>query len=183
MKLSIFGASGSGTTTLGKKLAQLLDCKHLDADDYYWEPTDPPYQHKVPLDLRNARITKDFESNLTVIISGSMVSWGKHWESAFDLAVFLYVPHALRMERLKKRETQRYGDLLYTDKAVISNHEAFLQWAAQYDDESFDGRSLKRHEQWMEQLLCPTLRIEGDTTVMERTKLVLERIHSMGYVL
>lgn len=181
MKLHIFGASGPGTTTLGKKLAQLLNCKHLDADDYYWEPTDPAYQHKVPPALRNERITRDFERHETVIISGSLVSWGKRWESAFNLAVFLYLPHTLRMERLKEREVRRYGDLLRTNKTAISNYKAFLQWAAQYDDETFDGRSLKRHEQWMDRLQCPTLRIEGDTTVTERAKLVVERMHSMGY--
>ncbi|MCG8390976.1 MAG: hypothetical protein MJA30_35835 [Cytophagales bacterium] len=109
MKLHIFGASGPGTTTLGKKLAQLLNCKHLDADDYYWEPTDPAYQHKVPPALRNEHITQDFERHETVIISGSLVSWGKRWESAFNLAVFLYLPIHFVWNALKN---ERYGDMV-----------------------------------------------------------------------
>ncbi|BDD11489.1 hypothetical protein FUAX_39210 (plasmid) [Fulvitalea axinellae] len=42
MKILIFGASGSGTTTLGKEIAKRAKFTHLDADDYYWKPTNPP---------------------------------------------------------------------------------------------------------------------------------------------
>ncbi len=44
--IHIFGASGSGTTTLGRYLSEELGCFHMDTDDYYWEPTDPPYTTK-----------------------------------------------------------------------------------------------------------------------------------------
>lgn len=32
----IFGASGSGTTTIGKELANIMNFKHFDLDDYFW---------------------------------------------------------------------------------------------------------------------------------------------------
>lgn len=179
-KLHILGASGAGTTTLGRKLAQQLGWKHLDADDYYWERTHPPFQRKIPLAERNARITKDVAFYDAVIISGSMVSWGKQWENAFDLVVFLYLPHAVRMERLKTREVERYGDLLKTDEATISNSKAFLNWAEQYDNEHFEGRSITQHNEWMNRVTCPVLRINGDTSIEERIDLVLHEIKTIG---
>jgi adenylate kinase family enzyme len=36
MKILIFGASGSGTTTVGKSLAEILDYIHMEVDDYYY---------------------------------------------------------------------------------------------------------------------------------------------------
>jgi cytidylate kinase len=42
--IHILGASGSGTTTLGSAIAQAYGHVHLDTDDYYWVPTDPPFQ-------------------------------------------------------------------------------------------------------------------------------------------
>ena len=39
----LYGPSGAGTTTLGRALAGELGWTHMDSDDYYWEPTDPPY--------------------------------------------------------------------------------------------------------------------------------------------
>ena len=85
MKIIIFGASGAGTTTLGRTLAEKLGWKHLDADDYYWEPTDPPFQYKIPLEERNRRLWRDLQAHQSVIISGSLVTWGSHWVDAWPV--------------------------------------------------------------------------------------------------
>ena len=42
------GASGAGTTTLGRSLADHWSVPHADADDYFWVPTVPPYVEKRP---------------------------------------------------------------------------------------------------------------------------------------
>ena len=41
--IHVMGASGSGTTSLGRALADRLDIAHLDTDDFFWLPTDPPF--------------------------------------------------------------------------------------------------------------------------------------------
>jgi adenylate kinase family enzyme len=46
MRILITGASGSGTTTLGKTLASKLNWGFFEADDYYWLPTEPPYKKR-----------------------------------------------------------------------------------------------------------------------------------------
>lgn len=180
MKIHIFGASGSGTTTLGKILGQKLGWVHLDADDYYWKRTNPPFQTKIPLPIRNARITQDINAADAAIISGSMVSWGPQWEKAFDLAVFLYIPPQIRMERLRQREIERYGDKIEQNPERKAQSDAFFNWAAQYDDPDFRGRSLTVHEEWITRLTFPVLRIEGDTTVEERVNRVIREIESMN---
>lgn len=180
MKVHIIGASGSGTTTLGQALAKKLNWNHLDADDYYWQKTDPPYRLKVPLDERNCSITQDFEAAKDVILSGSMISWGSRWLKAFDLVVFLYVPPAIRIARLENREYERYGSLLETDPSQAEQYKAFMDWAKKYDDPNFDGRSITKHDEWLQKLACPVLRIEGDTTVNERILLVLKKIEQFS---
>ena len=176
MKIHIFGASGSGTTTLGKALQQKLGYRHLDADDYYWEKTDPPFQVKVPLEKRNQTITNDFLAQENCIISGSMVSWGAEWASAFDVYVFLYLPPEIRMQRLKDREMERYGVALKNNEKFRADSKAFLAWASQYDDGTFKGRSLAIHLDWIKVLAGKVLKIEGDTTVAERVDSVIAAI-------
>ncbi len=68
MKILIFGASGSGTTTLAKELACKSNFVHLDADDYYWKQTKNPYTEKVPLYKRNENIKKDFFKHENVVV-------------------------------------------------------------------------------------------------------------------
>lgn len=180
MKIHIFGASGSGTTTLGKALHNALSYRHLDADDYYWEKTDPPFQLKVPKEKRNQQITKDFLAQKDCIISGSMVSWGAEWASAFDLYVFLYLPPEIRMQRLKDRELERYGAALKTNKKFQADSKAFLNWASKYEDGDFPGRSLAIHERWITELAGHVLRIDGDTTIKERVSMVLRAIKAIS---
>ena len=48
--IHIYGASGSGTSTLGRKISEELGYKFMDTDDYFWLPTDPKYTTKVPVD-------------------------------------------------------------------------------------------------------------------------------------
>ena len=45
-RIHITGASGCGVTTLGQALAAQLQFAVLDADDFFWEPTVPPFQKK-----------------------------------------------------------------------------------------------------------------------------------------
>lgn len=163
MRILITGASGSGTTTLGAALAEALSARHLDGDDYYWLPTTPPFVSKRPAAERLDRVCQALRGPGPVVMSGSVVGWGAEVEDAFDLVVFLTLPTALRIERLRQRETARFG---HADPA-------FLAWAAAYDTGPTEGRSLAKHLAWLEARTCPVLRLEGDASVEVRLGQVL----------
>lgn len=176
MKVLIFGASGSGTTTLGQAIEENTDFVHLDVDNYYWKKTEPPYQVKIPLAIRNNNLKNDLRKHQNTIVSGSMVSWGNEWKAAFDLAVFIFLKASTRMNRLKFREIERYGEQLLTDKKMQQASNDFLEWASQYDDPNFEGRSLKIHNEWIESLNIKVLRIDGDMSLNKKNKTVIDEI-------
>ena len=176
MKILVFGASGSGTTTLGMEVAKRIGFTHLDVDDFYWAPTEPPFQKKVPLAKRNSALRKACKRHEHVVVSGSLVSWGTEWESTFDLAIFMTLEKKVRMERLVKREKARFGADLRKNSTIRQTSEAFLEWAAQYDDPEFTGRSLKLHEDWIKKLSCEVLRLAGVFELDLATKLVVSEV-------
>lgn len=47
--IHIYGASGSGTSTLGKFISEQLGYTFMDTDDYFWLPTDPKYTQRGEL--------------------------------------------------------------------------------------------------------------------------------------
>ncbi len=161
MKIIIFGASGSGTTTLGRALATRYEWSFLDADDYYWQKTDPPYQIKVPLKERTQALMQDFLAQQSVVVSGSLVTWGEEWQVAFELGIFLHLPPEIRIQRLQKREIERYAEQLEQDPKVAQNSKDFIAWARQYDDPNFNGRSITQHNNWIKQVSFPVLRAKG----------------------
>ncbi len=108
-RLHVMGASGAGTTTLGGALASRLAIPHHDTDDYFWLPTDPPYRELRPPADRLALMEQLFLPRRAWVLSGSVEGWGAAVEPSFDLVIFLEVPTELRLQRLRERETRRFG--------------------------------------------------------------------------
>jgi adenylate kinase family enzyme len=163
MRIHITGASGSGTSTLGRAVAAALAIPFVDADDYYWLPTEPPFQAKREPAERLALLQQAACDPPDVVLAGSILRWGSALENAFDLIVFLYLDADIRVERLRAREAAQLG---HADPA-------FLAWAAQYDDGLQAGRSLARHRAWLAERSCPILELRGDLSVDDRLAAVL----------
>ena len=112
--IHIYGASGSGTSTLGKALAKELGWRWMDSDDYFWMPTDPPYTTKRSIPERINLMERD----------------------------------------------------------IFDAHQAFLKWAAGYDEGGLDTRSRARHDEWEKGLSCPIVRVNGMDKVQENVEKV-----------
>jgi len=172
-RVHITGASGAGTTTLGRALAAARGCPHFDADDYYWMPTRPRYRTKRPIEERRALLLQDLAPHAAWVLSGSLVSWGGPLVPLFDLVVYLRVPTEVRLRRLRAREVERYArDPDRASEEFERDRDEFLAWAAGYDKGGMDTRSAARHEAWLASLPCPVARIEGEPPVEESVRAV-----------
>ena len=179
-RIHIFGASGSGTTTLAAALSAHIGCPHFDADQYFWIPTDPPFQQKRERTERVRMLLADMLPHSAWVLSGSICGWDEEITPMFDFAVFLWIPPEVRMSRLKKREIERYGKEVAKPLGIWAPGTAeFLAWAAQYDEAGSGMRSRLLHENWMQTLHCPVLRLEGDITVDERIGKVMKAVGSL----
>ena len=159
--IHLFGASGSGTSTMGRLIAQRLHAFFMDTDDYYWEKTDPPYTTKRAIPERLELIKKDLDSHEQVVLSGSLVNWGDELIPLFTLGIRVVTDTSIRMERLKAREREHFGSRIDPGGDMYENHQAFLIWAASYDEGSINMRSKAMHDKWQELLSCPLVTIDG----------------------
>jgi adenylate kinase family enzyme len=161
-RLHITGASGAGTTTLGRALAQRFASPHFDTDDFFWEPTDPPYRRKRAEADRLRLLGEMLGQRRDWVLSGSLDGWGDKLVASFDLVVWLDVPAATRLARLRASELARYGAAIAPGGALYAEHQEFLAGAATYDTGERSGRSRPRHQAWLAGLPCPVLRLAGD---------------------
>jgi len=172
-RIHIMGASGCGVSTLGRALAADLKIVHLDTDDFYWQPTDPPYQSKRDIGERvcklNAALSRD-----GWVLSGALESWGQPILHLFDVVVFLEASTEVRLERLREREIERFGaEALAPSGYFHKNHEEFIRWAAEYESGTLPGRSRPRHEKWLATLPCSVLKLNSENAVEELKRSVL----------
>ena len=151
------GASGAGTTTLARAMADHWSVPHADADDYFWIPRDPPYVEKRPEAERVALMEELFLPRESWVLSGSMLGWGDDVVTRCDAVVFLTLDPAERLRRLEARERARHGGRALDEAAWAE----FLEWARAYDDPAFKGRSRVAHEKWLAGLDLPVLRLDS----------------------
>lgn len=170
-RIHILGASGSGTTSLGEALARRLACPHFDADDFFWEKTDPPFTRQRSVEERRRLLETTLSKAPSWVLSGSVTGWGNFLKPAFSHVIFLHLPREPRLSRLMARERERFGERLFPGGDMEQQHLAFMAWAARYDDGGLDVRSRALHEQWMRSLPCPVLRLESTIAVPELTEL------------
>jgi len=153
--IHILGASGSGTSTLGRSLAEQLACAWFDTDCIYWEQTDEEY----------VRLMEEaIESNPDCVISGWLGRSGDVLISRFQLIVWLRTPTELRIRRLKARELANFGERILLGGDMYETHQSFLDYAGQYDDGGMDIRSYARQKEWLERAACPVLELDGCRT-------------------
>ena len=171
--IHIFGASGSGTSTLGRAIADRTGYVFLDSDDYLWLPTDPNYTTKRLAEERLALLERDIDASHGAVVSGSLVGWGDPLMDRFTLAVRLVVPQDIRMARLERRELNRYGDRIRPGGDMYETSQAFLAWAAAYEDGPVTMRSRTMHDLWQQKLTCPLLILDGTRPMEELVEPVL----------
>ena len=177
-RVHIFGASGSGTTALASSLAGTHGYRHLDTDDFYWLPTDPPYRQPRPRDARLALLRHVLAESPRWVLSGSLCGWGDPLIPEFELVVFLVVQAEVRLARLRAREIERYGrEALMPGGPLYDAHVEFLDWAGRYDAGGVEIRSRALHEAWLARVPGAVLRIEGDRSVAEQLMQIEAAVH------
>jgi adenylate kinase family enzyme len=168
-RIHILGASGSGTSTLGAAIAARYGHAHIDVDNYFWTPSDPPFQQPRDADERRRMLAEALDAHPRWVLAGSLCGWGDVFIPRFQLVVFILVPPDLRMARLKRRELERYGaDAIAPGGRMHETYEDFIRWAAAYDTADESIRSLRRHEQWIAALPGRYVRLEGVLTLDEQ---------------
>ncbi|UEQ76253.1 adenylate kinase [Chryseobacterium arthrosphaerae] len=177
MRIHIFGASGSGVTTLGKALSEQLNIEYFDSDDFFWLKTEVPFTEKQNPEIRNTTVSDILHTTDSWIFGGSIIHWGENIFPPFDLVIFLYLPLQMRMERLRKREFERYGEEITVNPERAVKSEEFLEWAKDYDhDTGIANRTLNAHREWLTGIDVPLLEISGNYPVSDKINIILDRI-------
>lgn len=174
-RVYVFGASGSGVTTLGAEVASALGLVHVDCDDHFWAPTEPPFSKKrTPVE----RITsmRDALGDAGWVLTGACNSWGAEVVRQADLIVFVTLPTPMRLERVLRREQDRFGSRIEAGGDMFSNHKDFLAWASEYDDPEFGGRNLAKHESWLQEQTTQVCRVDGDQNLETSVVQVLTQL-------
>ena len=166
--IHITGASGAGVTTLGRAICESFGHAHLDTDDFFWQPTDPKFTVKRDVAERQRLLGDAIDACVgRCVISGSLTDWGDMFIPEFELVIYVKTPVELRLERLRARGIERFGDRVLPGGDMERQNEEFLEWASQYDTAGTEMRSVAMHYEWLQKVTCPVVGVNGALSVTE----------------
>lgn len=174
--IHIYGSAGSGTSTIGRFISDKLGYFFMDTDDYYWEATNPPYTTKRNVSDRITRMRNDIAKYEKAVISGSLVNWGDELIPLLTLAVRVETDTGIRIDRLKAREREHFGNRIDIGGDMYQIHQEFIDWAASYDTGGLDMRSKSKHDKWEKQLRCPRILLDGSLPVEKNFEIILANL-------
>lgn len=154
----------------------LWGIKHLDADDYQWEVSDPPYQRRTSETWRRESLASDLRQHESWVLSGSIHYWGDTIFPTLDFVILVVTPQIIRLSRLLSREQEKFARRIAKGGDMYRTHEEFMRKAASYEAGDESVRSLARDKKWLKSLRCPTLCINGALSIAE----ILESIHHVA---
>jgi adenylate kinase family enzyme len=148
MRLLITGGPGSGCTTTAEKISQELGVPVFDSDSFFHKPSDPPFQESYSPEERRLMLDSALSKKPSWIVSGSVATWGL---SSFKPAhgVLLNVPKTVRLQRLVQRQRDQFGPRIEVGGDMHDEHEAFIEWAADYEERSGIGRNLATDREFL----------------------------------
>jgi adenylate kinase family enzyme len=114
-RIVVIGTTGSGKTTLARRLAQRFECPHVELDALHWEPG----WQEAPLDVFRARVSQALTGDRWVVDGNYSKVRDLVWSRANTL-VWLDYPLRVIMSRLLWRTLCR---VVTQEKLWNDNHE------------------------------------------------------------
>lgn len=167
----IFGANGSGKSTIGLELARTLEWKYMDIEAYHFVQSGIPYTvQRTREDCVNLMLA-DIEKAQSFVLSAVTGDFGEKITSMYKLAVQVSAPLCIRMERIQLRTHQQYGARVQQGGDMYEQNLKFIDFAA--------NRPLSKIEQWAATLPCPVLQIDGTKPISENIEWIVRNYGSV----
>ncbi len=169
--IMIIGPSASGKTTLGKKVAELLNFPYFDVDDFIWRFDTPElYTVMYSREEKISRLQNAIAPYEHFVMAGSMSSFHQAFDDSFEMMVFLYVDPDIRVHRANERAIQRFGDRVLKGGDMYESNQDFLRKIRRYETDG--SPNLTEQKAWMESLSCKKLELDGTEPIEKNARII-----------
>ena len=161
VRILICGLNGSGKSTLGRALARKLEVPFIDNEDLFFPKTDPFYLYAAPRSKAEAQmlLKQKIAACPEFVFASVRGDYGEEFLSMYQCAIWMRVPCAVRMQRLRDRSFSKFGRRMLPGGDLYVWEKEFLDMAA--------SRTERYVEEWLQTLHCPIIQVDGTKPVEE----------------
>lgn len=124
----ICGLNGAGKSTLGKALAKELDFYFIDNEDLFFPKTDPRYKYASPRSREEVEklLFHEIKAHENFVFASVKGDYGENIYPFFQHAVVIDVPKDIRIQRVKNRSFQKFGNRMLPGGDLYKSEENFF---------------------------------------------------------
>jgi len=170
MGIIICGLNGSGKSTLGKVLAEKLDFHFIDNEDLYFPKTDPNYIYSSPRPREEVErlLFNEIKAHENFVFASVKGDYGEHIYPFFQYAVLIDVEKDIRIQRVRNRSFQKFGNRILLGGDLYEQEEKFFEFV--------NSKPENTVEEWLQSLKCPVIRIDGTKPIEENVDFIIEQV-------
>ena len=166
----VCGLNGSGKSTLGKALAEKMGFRFIDNENLYFSKTDPNYIYASPRSRNEVErlLMDEVRTYKNFVFAAVKGDYGKEILPLYNYAVLIDVPKEIRIQRVRNRAFQQFGNRMLKGGDLYESQEAFFNMIS--------ARPETYVEEWVRSLNCPIIRIDGTKPIEENLTFITEQI-------
>lgn len=166
----VCGLNGSAKSTLGKALAEKLNFHFIDNEDLFFPKTDKQYPYASPRTREEAKglLLREIKAHENFVFASVTGNYGNEIYPFFQYAVLIDVAKVVRMQRVKNRSFQKFGERMLPGGDLYEQEENFFDFVR--------SRAENAAEEWAASLSCPIIRIDGTKPIEESLEIIIAQI-------
>lgn len=172
----VCGLNGCGKSTLGKALAERLNFHFIDNEDLYFPKTNPDYVYSSPRTREEVEklLFSEIKAHENFVFASVKGDYGEHIYPFFRYAILIDVPKEIRIQRVRNRSFQKFGNRMRMGGDLYEQEEKFFALVK--------SRPENTVEEWIQSLKCPIIRIDGTKPVAENVDFIIEQLQGGSYI-
>jgi len=169
-RIIVCGGNGAGKSTLGKALAEEACVPFLDIEDYWFPCKNPDYPYAAPAPQAEVkmRLLSDMHTHPRFVFA-AVKGTDPEITALLTCAVFLEVPKALRMKRIRERSFRRFGNRILPGGDLYREEEAFFRMA--------ERKSENHVPSWLRTAGLPVIHADGTKPIGENVRYLMEKLN------
>lgn len=168
----VCGLNGAGKSTLGKALAGKLNYYFIDNEYLYFPKTDPNYIYASPRSREEVEklLFREIKAHKNFIFTSVKGDYGENIVSFFHYAILIDVPKNIRLQRVKNRSFQKFGNRMLPGGDLYEQEEWFFDFVK--------SRAENTVEEWIKDINIPIIRIDGTKSIEENINIIIEQLQN-----
>ncbi len=126
----VCGLNGAGKSTLGKTLAEKLHFYFIDNEDLYFPKTDPNYIYASPRTREEVEklLFSEIKAHENFVFTSVKGDYGEAISPFFQYVVLIDVPKDIRIQRVKNRSFQKFGNRMLAGGDLYEQEKRFFDF-------------------------------------------------------